>query len=151
MNWPVEVHSDSHEDSDCFPSYNGGKNVHEINAELLLATSSNQSSFIACCPTVNTWFDIVDPSGGDGLFVDRKRYQGPCSIVVNGINLGLHGVSPVQVSVGFLERKMVGLVFRISVMLHKLNVNSLLALGLSDHLAVCTDLFYFLSKQRILF
>lgn len=111
-------------DLDCFPSYKRGKNVHEIDTELLLVTSSNQSSLVAICPAVKASFDLVDPSGGDGLLVDRERYQGPGMIVVNGIDFGLHGGLPVRVGVGFLECKEVSLVSRERVMLLNVNVSS---------------------------
>lgn len=122
MNRPVEVYSDSYEDPDCLSAYNKSKSVHVVNSEFLFETSGNQPSLVACCSTVDAWLDLVDPSGGDSPFVDRQWYQGPSPIAVNGVNLGLHGVLPMWVDVGFLECDMVGLIFRGGVRLRKLNV-----------------------------
>jgi hypothetical protein len=59
---PVEMHGDSDENANCFPTDYGGEGFNEIDTVSLFKASGNKSSFEASGFAVNAGFELKNPS-----------------------------------------------------------------------------------------
>lgn len=74
----------SNENSNCLPANHRGKSIEEVDAILLLRTSSKYTCFISGETTIVAYFYLVDPSRKYGFLVIKRKFnQGPSVIAAD--------------------------------------------------------------------
>lgn len=90
--------------------YHWGKGVDKVDPKFLFITPSDEASFVAIGPAIDTRFDLVYPSRCNCLFAQGKRHKRPRGVFVDGINLCLHSDLPLGIVVGLVKYDGVSLI-----------------------------------------
>ena len=111
MYRPVAMYCDSQENPNGLPAYHWCEGILKIDTLCLFEATCNKSGFEFGKISVESWLEFVDPTGGNGLGVGRKRDKRPSVVFVDRVDFLLHSHAPIRVVLSLLEGNVIREVF----------------------------------------
>ena len=95
---PVLAGDEHEHGADCRWFDHRRERLLEVDAGSLMKATDNPPGFVTLEGAVGVQFVLEHPLAGDDLGISRTRYERPCAVVLESIELELHCCSPVRIT-----------------------------------------------------
>ena len=95
---PVLAGDEREHGADCRWFDHRRERLLEVDAGSLMKAADNPPGFVTLEGAVGVQFVLEHPLAGDDLGISRTRYERPCAVVLESIELELHCCSPVRIT-----------------------------------------------------